>query len=88
MIKIVMYSKNGCSFCDMARMWFNNHNYEINEIKIDDFEERKKFYESCGDGVKTMPQIFINDERVGGYQDFIDSNFVKEASVSNFDNDF
>ena len=32
-------------------------------------EERSKFYENLGDNVKTVPQVFINDQRVGGYQD-------------------
>ena len=36
------------------------------EIKIDDEAERMAFYEKCGPSVRQMPQIFINDQRVGG----------------------
>ena len=36
------------------------------EIKIDDEAERMVFYEKCGPSVRQMPQIFINDQRVGG----------------------
>jgi len=36
------------------------------EIKIDDEAERMAFYEKCGPSVCQMPQIFINDQRVGG----------------------
>ena len=36
------------------------------EIKIDDEAERMAFYEKCGPAVRQMPQIFINDLRVGG----------------------
>ena len=36
------------------------------EIKIDSEEERMAFYEKCGPSVRQMPQIFINDQRVGG----------------------
>jgi glutaredoxin 3 len=36
------------------------------EIKIDDEAERIAFYEKCGPSVRQMPQIFINDQRVGG----------------------
>ena len=36
------------------------------EIKIDDEEQRLAFYEKCGPAVRQMPQVFINDQRVGG----------------------
>ena len=36
------------------------------EVKIDDEAERMSFYEKCGPSVRQMPQIFINDQRVGG----------------------
>ena len=36
------------------------------EIKIDDESERMAFYEKCGSSVRQMPQVFINDQRVGG----------------------
>ena len=28
-----------------------------------------KFYEKIGDNVKTVPQVFIDDKRIGGFQD-------------------
>ena len=31
--------------------------------------ERVKFYKNIGDNVKTVPQVFIDDIRIGGYQD-------------------
>ncbi|MEY3061554.1 MAG: Glutaredoxin-3 [Pseudomonadota bacterium] len=40
--------------------------YEEKEIKIDDEAERMAFYEKCGPAVRQMPQVFINDQRVGG----------------------
>src|SRR3989344_5141227 len=36
------------------------------EIKIDDEAERLAFYAKCGPSVRQMPQIFINNQRVGG----------------------
>ena len=36
------------------------------EIRIDDEAQRMAFYEKCGPSVRQMPQIFINDQRVGG----------------------
>ena len=40
-----------------------------NEIDLSDDSERLKFYEKIGDNVKTVPQVFIDDNRIGGFQD-------------------
>ena len=36
------------------------------ENKIDGEVERINIFEKCGPSVRQMPQIFINDQRVGG----------------------
>ena len=36
------------------------------EIKIDDEAGRMAFYGRGGPAVRRMPQVFINDQRVGG----------------------
>ena len=65
---VEIYSKSNCSFCDKAKNYFaqNNipftaHNAEIPEI-FDVLMTRNPF-------ARTMPQIFINDELIGGYTD-------------------
>jgi len=34
-------------------------------------KKREKFYNSIGENVKTVPQIYIDDLRIGGYQDLV-----------------
>ena len=79
-MKVMMYSKSGCNFCDMTRKWFNEHNIRFTEVKLDDEEQRLGFYqkinntqETIGDGaltrrVNSMPQIYIDDKHIGGYE--------------------
>ncbi|QPF74094.1 glutaredoxin [Roseateles sp. DAIF2] len=64
--KILIYSKSACPQCDTAKMLLKARSLAYEEIKIDDEAERKAFYEKCGPAVRQMPQIFINDQRVGG----------------------
>lgn len=64
--KIVVYSKSACPQCDTAKALLKQRSLPFEEIKVDDEEERKAFYQKCGEGVRQMPQIFINDQRVGG----------------------
>ena len=47
----------------------NAHSIDFEEFDLSNDEERVQFYEKLGDNVKTVPQVFINDQRVGGYQD-------------------
>ena len=65
-LKIVVYSKSACPQCESAKMLLKTRSLAFEEIKIDDEAERMAFYEKCGPSVRQMPQIFINDQRVGG----------------------
>ena len=65
-LKIVVYSKSACPQCESAKMVLKSKSLAFEEIKIDGEAERMAFYEKCGPSVRQMPQIFINDQRVGG----------------------
>ena len=65
-MKIVVYSKSACPQCDSARMLLKSRNLPFEEVKIDDEAERLAFYAKCGPSVRQMPQVFIDDQRVGG----------------------
>jgi glutaredoxin 3 len=65
-LKIVVYSKSACPQCDSAKMLLRNKGLAFEEVKIDDEAERLAFYAKCGPSVRQMPQVFINDQRVGG----------------------
>lgn len=65
-LKITVYSKSACPQCESAKMLLQSRSLGFEEIKIDDEAERMAFYERCGPSVRQMPQIFINDQRVGG----------------------
>jgi glutaredoxin len=65
-LKIVVYSKSACPQCESAKMVLKSKSLAFEEIKIDGEAERMALYEKCGPSVRQMPQIFINDQRVGG----------------------
>ena len=65
-LKIVVYSKSACPQCESAKMVLKTKSLAYEEIKIDDEAERLAFYDKCGPAVRQMPQVFINDQRVGG----------------------
>jgi len=65
-LKIVVYSKSACPQCDSAKMILKSRALAFEEVRIDDEAQRLAFYEKCGPSVRQMPQVFINDQRVGG----------------------
>ena len=68
-MKVEIYTKDLCIWCDRAKGLLNAHSIDFNEIDLSDNDKRAKFYENIGNNVKTVPQIFIDGQRIGGYQD-------------------
>ena len=68
-MKVSIYTKDNCIWCDRAKILLDSKKISYNEIDLSDDSERLKFYEKIGDNVKTVPQVFIDDKRIGGFQD-------------------
>ncbi len=68
MAKVQIYSKSYCPFCDRAKALFKQKGVSYEEISV---EEDPNLYTTLKQrtGLMTVPQIFINDELIGGYTD-------------------
>ena len=63
---IKVYTKNNCKWCRRAKKWLKIRNIEYNEILLQD-EQLEQF--KAEHGVQTVPLIYINDSKVGGFTD-------------------
>lgn len=70
-MKITIYTKSGCSYCKKAKTWFKEQGIDYDLRIINNPVKRERFYKDCGTNVNTMPQIFLDDTRIGGYNDLI-----------------
>ena len=70
-MKVEIYTNNNCIWCDRAKLLLDTKEIEFKEIDLSDDQKREKFYNSIGENVKTVPQIYIDDIRIGGYQDLV-----------------
>ena len=68
-MKVLIYTKDNCIWCDRAKILLDSKKISYNEVDLSDDSERLKFYEKIGDNVKTVPQVFIDDKIIGGFQD-------------------
>ncbi|QIW10086.1 glutaredoxin [Francisella sp. LA112445] len=72
-MKVKIYSRNGCPFCVWAKQWFDENDIAFDEIVMDDYAQRAKFYDEMNQSgkvsypISTVPQIFVDDEHIGGF---------------------
>ncbi len=72
MAEVTIYRTTYCPYCDMAKRLFQDMGVGFEEIDVtNDHDMRLKLVELTG-GRRTVPQIFINGESVGGYTDVAD----------------
>ncbi len=63
-----MYSTHVCPYCTMAESLLNKKAVQITKIFVDDNpDEMEKMMKISGR--RTVPQIFIGEHHVGGYDD-------------------
>lgn len=71
MPKVELYSTAVCPFCISAKNLLKSKGLEWTEVRIDtDPAQRDAMLERSG-GRRTVPQIFINDHHVGGFDDLV-----------------
>ncbi len=69
MAKVEIYTTMFCPFCVRAKSLLKKKGVEFEEIEVDsDPELRRQMTERSGGGY-TVPQIFIDDQPIGGSDD-------------------
>lgn len=78
-MNIVIYSKPNCPWCVKAKELMNKLNLKYDE-KILDIDYSREYLRALiyGDNPVslnpplTVPQIYVNSHRIGGYEDFVE----------------
>lgn len=69
MKNVKIYTTRSCYYCDRAKDLLQKKGVAYEEIDVsDDHETRMKLVEMTG-GLRTVPQIWIGDTHVGGFDD-------------------
>ena len=64
-----MYSSTWCSSCQRARTLLERKGAAFREIKLDEEPSEREAMLARTGGRRTVPQIFIGDRHVGGFDD-------------------
>ena len=95
--KIKVYSVNNCKYCTMAKDLLKENNIEFEEHLLEGDTDKKKFLKSantiCEDGVckildsdnqiRTFPQIYIDDKRIGGFTEL--NELLRPKAIFDYD---
>ena len=69
MTRVVLYTTPYCGYCRAAKHLLGKKGVTFTEIDVsEDMERRREMIERAF-GRRTVPQIFINDTHVGGYDE-------------------
>lgn len=80
---IVVYTKNNCLYCSKAKALIKGLGYSFIEKNFEtDFKSIEDLFKELGKTVRTMPQIKIDGELIGGYNQLIE--FFADRKLVNF----
>ncbi len=70
MANVEIYSTGICPYCTMAKQLLDRKGVEYTEVRVDlDPSKRQEMMQKSRQ--RTVPQIFINNEAIGGYTDLV-----------------
>jgi glutaredoxin 3 len=73
--KIVMYTKENCGYCLRAKSLLASKAItDINEIRVDLDSTQLEQMIKLSNGQRTVPQIFINNQHIGGFDNLAKLN--------------
>lgn len=76
-MKATIWTKDDCTFCIQAKKLLEAKAIEYEERKIGGEYSKEQLLEAVP-GAKSVPQIFIDEEYVGGYRELV-NRFVQLA---------
>ena len=74
-LDVLIYTTEDCSYCKKAKLIFKEFKIKYNEIVINNELDRIEM-SRLSNGRKTVPQIFIKNKHIGGYDDL---NYLKKS---------
>jgi len=67
-MKAIVWSKDQCPYCDQAKALLKSRNIEFEERNVSQDWTREQLLEAVPNA-RTVPQIFLDEELVGGFNE-------------------
>jgi glutaredoxin len=82
---VTVYSKPACQYCGKAKALLTSLGYEYTEKVVTKDISLEEFFKEIGKTVRTIPQIMIDDEHIGGYNELME--FFADQGKINYKGD-
>jgi len=79
MTNAIVWSKDNCPYCDQAKALLKMKGIAFEEKKIGHGYTKEQLLEAVPTA-RTVPQIFINEELIGGFTEL--NKYLKESNVN------
>lgn len=85
MSSIDIYTTNQCPYCKQAKTLLSSKGVDFNELKLDEDQKLREQMTTRKAGLRSVPQIFIGDQHIGGYDDLavLDKNGKLDVLLKN-----
>lgn len=71
MNRVEIYTTAICPYCVAAKQFFKQRGLSYEEVRVDVEPARREEMLARSAGRRTVPQIFVNGEHVGGFDDLV-----------------
>lgn len=71
MAEVVIYTTSMCPYCYRAKALLTKKGVTFTEIDVGMDPDKRQEMIQRANGRRTVPQIFINDHHIGGYDDLV-----------------
>lgn len=78
---ITVYSKPNCPYCDKAKYLLKSLGLQYEEKVVTKDLSVEELYEVLGKQVRTIPQIVIEKDHIGGYNE-LKEHFINEGKIN------
>ena len=69
MKNVTIYTGPYCNYCDAAKRLLTRNNATYKEINVAEVDGAKDEMIKKANGKRTIPQIFFDDQHIGGYDE-------------------
>jgi|TARA_R110002020_G_scaffold169070_2_gene358047 glutaredoxin len=80
-MKVTVYSKPACQFCDKAKALLTQLKIEYTEKVVTKDISLEELFKELGKTVRTIPQIVIDENHIGGFNE-LREHFVDKGMIN------
>ena len=65
-----IYTRDNCVYCEAAKVLMNKYGLHITEFNLESHPHHRDELKMLVPNATTVPQIFVGQKHIGGYDDF------------------